>query len=139
MKKEIVEGKAEQGKTKTHIIQPSVRISVRNNLHGRIRAIRNVQPLRQMYRSTSDTKVLRALLLERRDKCDVEVGAGSITQSQQDLHFGSCVAHVELDRSAGKRPQCAVCADGVLAAAGEGTKDVFVEASRGWVDEFEVR
>lgn len=91
-----------------------------------------------MYRGATDTEVLRALLLERRHQRDVEVGPRIIAQCEQNLDLGRGVAHVELDRCVGNRPWCAIAADGVLAAAREGAKDVFVEAAGGRVDEFKV-
>lgn len=72
----------------THVVETARRVTVGNNLNGSIHTLGNVQASRELQSTSANAEVLRTLLLEGREKSDVEVGAGVISKSQQHLDLG---------------------------------------------------
>ena len=71
-----------------HVVETARRVTVGDNLDGSIHTLGNVQASRELQSTSANAEVLRTLLLEGREKSDVEVGAGVVSKSQQHLDLG---------------------------------------------------
>lgn len=71
-----------------HVVETARRVTVGDNLNGSIHTLSNVQASRELQSTSANAEVLRTLLLEGREKSDVEVGAGVVSKSQQHLDLG---------------------------------------------------
>lgn len=78
-----------KGSRETHVIQPPVRVPVRNHLHRRVRALFDAHARRH----GAEAEFAEPDFLDRRLQGDGEGGAGGVAEREEDLHGGGGVAH----------------------------------------------
>ena len=123
---------------KTHVVQAPGRISIRHDLQGGVVAVADAESRGYGARHAGDAEAAGRVLLHGREQDQVEGRAGVGAETEQDLHGGGGVAHFQGDGPAAEGPRGARRGWRVLPAAGEGGDRVFVEGTRGRVDELEV-